>query len=101
MAGFINAAVHNLTIDQTMTEGTMLNLAREFHNFPPGSLKAVTLPTVGPYITSGGAEVLLPAAAADDVVINNFLTFGTAASPASTSTTTTASGPRRRPCGVV
>jgi len=31
----------------------MVNLAREFHNFPPGSLKSVTLPTVGPYITSG------------------------------------------------
>ena len=92
LAGFISATAHNLTIDQTMTEGTMLNLAREFHNFPPGSLKAVTLPTVGPYVTSGGAEVLLPAAAADDVVINNFLAFGTAkASPASTSTATTAS----------
>ena len=55
LTGFISAAAHNLTIDETMTEGTMVNLAREFHNFPPGSLKSVTLPTVGPYITSGGA----------------------------------------------
>ena len=45
---FINAVVHNLTVDQTLSEGTMFNLAKEFHNFPPGSLKAVTLPTVGP-----------------------------------------------------
>ena len=87
---FINAAVHNLTIDQTMTEGLMLNLAREFHNFPPGSLKSVTLPTIGPYITPGGADVLLPAAAADDVVIKNFLAFGTSSSSSSGSTTTTA-----------
>jgi len=88
---FIDAAVHNLTIDQTLTEGTMESLAREFHNFPPGSLKAVTLPTVGPYITSGGADVLLPAAAADQPVIQNFLDFGISAAP-STTTTTAASG---------
>ena len=62
---FINAAVHDLTIDDTLTEGTMVNLATEFHSFPAGSLQAVTMPTVGPYITSGGADVLLPAAAAD------------------------------------
>ena len=61
---FINAAVHNLTIDESLSTGTMFNLAREFHSFPAGSLKAVTLPTVGPYITSGGADVLLPAAGA-------------------------------------
>ena len=90
LAGFISAAVHNLTIDQTLSEGTMLNLAREFHNFPPGSLKAVTLPTVGPYITSGGADVLLPAASADDAVINKFLAFGTSAKTLSTTTSTTA-----------
>jgi len=90
LAGFISAAVHNLTIDQTLSEGTMLNLAREFHSFPPGSLKAVTLPTVGPYITSGGAEVLLPAASADDVVISKFLAFGTSAKAPSTTIATTA-----------
>ena len=87
LTGFINAAVHNLTIDQTMTEGTMYNLAKEFHNFAPGSLKAVTLPTVGPYITSGGADVLLPAAAADEPVIQSFLAFGTSATTGSTTTT--------------
>jgi LCP family protein required for cell wall assembly len=95
LTGFINAAVHNLTIDQTITEGMMYSLAREFHNFPPGSLKAVTLPTVGPFITSAGADVLLPAAAADEPVIRSFLAFGTSAATGSTTTTqptTTASG---------
>ncbi len=90
LTGFINAAVHNLTIDQTMTEGTMYNLAREFHNFAPGSLEAVTLPTVGPYTTSGGADVLLPAAAADEPVIQSFLAFGTSAATGSTTTTAAA-----------
>jgi len=95
---FIGAAAHNLTIDQTLTEGTLLKLAREFHNFPPGSLKAATMPTVGPYITSGGAEVLLPAAASDEVMIKKFLAFGTSHSStthtksAGTSTTVPASG---------
>ena len=93
VTGFINAAVHNLTIDQTLSEGTMFNLAREFHGFPPGSLKAVTFPTVGPYITSGGADVSSPAAAADDVVMKNFLSFGATAptAPTTSSTATTAS----------
>ena len=75
---FISAAARNLTIDQTLTEGTLVSLAKEIHNFPPGSLKTETLPTVGPYITDGGAvEALLPAAAADDVMIKGFLAFGT------------------------
>ena len=100
---FISAAARNLTIDQTLTEGTLVSLAKEFHNFPPGSLKTETLSTVGPYITDGGAvEALLPAAAADDVMIKGFLAFGTSTtkvpttttrpSGASTSTTTTRPG---------
>jgi LCP family protein required for cell wall assembly len=89
---FINSAVHDLTIDDTLTEGTLVKLAGEFHSFPPGSLETVTMPTVGPYITSGGADVLLPAAAADETVIKNFLAFGTAkTSPASSTTTTSRS----------
>jgi LCP family protein required for cell wall assembly len=97
--GFIGAAVHNLIIDQTMTEPRLKSLALEFHNFPPGSLQAVTLPTFGPYITSGGADVLLPAAAADEVVIQHFLDFGmpvkkaTTTSQATSITTTTTSPP--------
>jgi LCP family protein required for cell wall assembly len=91
--GFISAAAHNLTIDQTLTEGTLIKLAGEFHSFPPGSLKSETLPTVGPYITDGGlVEALLPAAKADDVMIRKFLAFGTAASPKSTTTTTRSAG---------
>jgi hypothetical protein len=70
----------------------MFSLAREFHSFPAGSLKAVTLPTVGPYITSGGANVLLPAAAADEAVIQSFLGFGVPAKKTSAAHTTAASG---------
>ena len=96
---FISAATRNLTIDQTLTEGTLVKLAGEFHNFPAGSLKSETLPTVGPYITPGGAEVLLPAAGPDEAMIAKFLAFGTSppkgsstkakTGASSTSTTTT------------
>jgi LCP family protein required for cell wall assembly len=89
--GFINAAVHDLTIDDTLTEGLMISLAREFHSFPAGSLQTVTMPTVGPYTTSGGADVLLPAAAADEVVVKNFLNFGLPAKTVATTSTTTTS----------
>ena len=86
---FIGAAARNLTIDRTLTESTLISMAREFHNFPPGSLKTETLPTVGPYITDGGAvEALLPSAKADDVMIKAFLAFGTAKKTTATTTTT-------------
>jgi LCP family protein required for cell wall assembly len=88
--GFISAAAKNLTIDQTLSEGTLISMAREFHNFPPGSLKTETLPTVGPYITDGGeVEALLPAAKADEVMIKAFLAFGMPAKAKATTTTTT------------
>ena len=98
---FIDAAVHNLTIDQTLTTGTMIKLATEFHSFPAGSLVAVTLPTVGPYITPGGADVLLPAAAADESVIKSFLTFGTPAkkTPIAHTTAAAVTGPTAAAAG--
>ena len=79
--GFISAAAHNLTIDRTLTEGTLVSLAKEFHDFPPGALQSETLPTVGPYWANPHAEVLLPAAAADQVTISRFLAFGEATAP--------------------
>jgi LCP family protein required for cell wall assembly len=74
--GFISAAVHNLTIDQYLTEGTLVSMAREFHNFAPGALDAETLPTEGPYWPTPDTEVLLPAATADQAMIEKFLAFG-------------------------
>jgi anionic cell wall polymer biosynthesis LytR-Cps2A-Psr (LCP) family protein len=87
LAKFISAAAHNLTIDQTLSEGTLIKLAGEFHNFAPGALKAETFPTVGPYITSGGADVLLPAASADEAMIRRFIALGTTTHKGTTATT--------------
>jgi LCP family protein required for cell wall assembly len=96
--GFINVAAGNLTIDRTLSEGTLLDLAREFHDFSPGELKSETLPTLGPYWPNPEAEVLLPSAVADQAMIEKFLTFGTTtASPpkgaATTPVTTVAPAP--------
>jgi LCP family protein required for cell wall assembly len=95
---FIGSAVHNLKIDQTFSRGLLVSLASNFHNFPPGALKTVTMPTVGPVYTSGGAEVLAPSPAADQSVIQSFLKFGspppkhaTTATTGGTSSTTSAS----------
>jgi polyisoprenyl-teichoic acid--peptidoglycan teichoic acid transferase len=74
--GFISVAAQNMTIDRTLTEGTLFGLAKEFHNFPAGALESETLPTVGPYWANPEAEVLLPSAAADNAMIEKFLAFG-------------------------
>jgi anionic cell wall polymer biosynthesis LytR-Cps2A-Psr (LCP) family protein len=87
--GFISSAAHNLTIDRTLSEGTLLDLAREFHDFSPGQLKSETLPTVGPYWPNPDAEVLLPSAQADQAMIEKFLTFGTITSSRSGGATNT------------
>lgn len=91
--GFISAAARNLTIDQTLTEGTLLGLAKEFHDFAPGALEAKTLPTVGPYWPTPDTEVLLPAAAADEAMVRSFMAFGTPAAASTAKATSPATTP--------
>jgi LCP family protein required for cell wall assembly len=58
--GFISAAVGNLTIDDTLSQGDLLHLADEFKGLSSGKLITETLPTTS-YVTDGGADVLLEA----------------------------------------
>jgi LCP family protein required for cell wall assembly len=58
--GFISAAVGNLTIDDTMSEGDLLHIATEFKGLASSHLVTETLPTTS-YVTDGGADVLLAA----------------------------------------
>jgi LCP family protein required for cell wall assembly len=58
--GFISAAVGNLTIDDTMTQGDLFHLATEFRGLASSHLITETLPTTS-YTTDGGAAVLLEA----------------------------------------
>ena len=54
---FIGAAVHDLTIDTTLSEGDLISMANEFHGLPQANLHTETLPTYG-FTTTGGADVL-------------------------------------------
>jgi LCP family protein required for cell wall assembly len=58
--GFISAAVGNLTIDDTLSQGDLFHVATEFKGLSSSHLITETLPTKG-YTTGGGADVLLEA----------------------------------------
>jgi LCP family protein required for cell wall assembly len=75
---FISAASTGLTIDQTLSEGEMLSLARMFHSTGSSALQTETLPT-SPYEISNGEDVLLPVVGPDEQAISQFLAFGTQA----------------------
>jgi LCP family protein required for cell wall assembly len=88
---FVSAAVGNLTIDDTLSEGDLLHLAQQFKGLNPSRLVTETLPTTA-FVTDGGADVLQEAQPYADNMINAFKQLGTPQpkpSPTSTTTTTT------------
>jgi LytR cell envelope-related transcriptional attenuator len=86
---FVSAAVGNLTIDDTLSEGDILHLAEQFKGLAPSHLVTETLPTTG-FVTDGGAEVLQEAQPYADTMINAFKQLGAPApKPAGTTGTTT------------
>jgi LCP family protein required for cell wall assembly len=106
----IGAAVGNLTIDDTLTQGDLLHIADVFRGLPASNLTTETLPTVA-YTSSGGAAALKEAQPYAQNVINQFNAIGstpttTTTTPAkgkskSTSTTTTTTTPPREPASEV
>ena len=96
---FINAAVQNLTIDDTLTAGDLFSLANQLHGLPTANLHTETLPTYG-FVTSGGADVLSEAQPYANDMILAFDLLGsepaattTTTAPAKSSTTTTTAPP--------
>jgi LCP family protein required for cell wall assembly len=87
--GFISAAVGNLAIDDTLSEGDLFNMATEFHGLSPSHLITETLPTTS-YVTDGGADVLLAAQPYANQMIAAFNQLGVPKPNPSTTTTTTA-----------
>ena len=87
--GFISAAVGNLAIDDTLTEGDLLHIATEFHGLSSSHLITETLPTTS-YVTDGGADVLLAAQPYADQMIAAFNQLGVPKPKPSATTTTTA-----------
>jgi LCP family protein required for cell wall assembly len=88
ITGFINSAVGNLAIDDTLSESDLFHIATEFRGLSSSHLVTETLPTTS-YVTGGGADVLLPAQPYDQQMIADFNQLGAPApNPASTTTTT-------------
>lgn len=72
---FLGAATKNVTIDQTLSEGELVSLARIFHSFTSSELVTETLPTAP--VTISGEDVLEPVPGPDEQMIAKFLAFGT------------------------
>lgn len=85
--GFISAAVGNLAIDDTLTEGDLFRIATDFHGLSTSHLVTETLPTTS-YVTDGGADVLLAAQPYADQMIDAFNQLGVPKPKPSTTTTT-------------
>jgi polyisoprenyl-teichoic acid--peptidoglycan teichoic acid transferase len=75
----VGTAQDNITLDNQLTTGDLLNLAAEFRNFNPDSLQVYTPPTTGAVI--GGADVLLLNNVAAQPIFNVFRDLSTAANP--------------------
>jgi LCP family protein required for cell wall assembly len=92
--GFISAAVGNLAIDDTLSEGDLLHIATEFRGLATSHLVTETLPTTS-YVTGGGADVLLEAQPYANQMIAAFNQLGVSAptTPAKSSPTTTTTAP--------
>jgi len=86
--GFISAAVGNLAIDDTLTEGDLLHIATTFRGLSSSHLITETLPTTS-YVTDGGADVLLAAQPYASQMIAAFNQLGVPKPKPSTTTTTT------------
>ncbi|HEY5385572.1 MAG TPA: LCP family protein [Acidimicrobiales bacterium] len=80
----IGAAVGNLTIDDTLTQGDLLHIADVFRGLPASHLATETLPTVA-YTSSGGAAALKEAQPYAQKVISQFNAIGS--TPTTTTTT--------------
>jgi LCP family protein required for cell wall assembly len=75
---FLGAATKNIAIDETISEGELLSLARSLSGLSSSHFTSETLPTI-PFTDSAGQDVLSPAPGPDEAMIKQFLAFGTSA----------------------
>ncbi len=76
MNDLLGAVVHNLTVDSTMTNSMLINLALQFRHVNAGAIHTEVLPTI-PDVLPSGADVLLPAKPFDNKMVASFLALGT------------------------
>ena len=73
---FIGATVGHLTIDDTLTEGDLYHIARDFRGLQSSHLVTKTLPVTS-FVTDGGADVLQMAQPYAQSMIEAFNAIGT------------------------
>jgi LCP family protein required for cell wall assembly len=86
---FLGSVVHDFTIDDRMSLGDMVALARDFRSFNPNNMATYTLPTrpVNGYL--GFGDVLFPVEPQDQQVIAQFLSSPSPGQPTQSSPGTT------------
>lgn len=72
---FLGATVHDVTIDDSLSESALFDLATQFHGVGQNSLSTEVLPTKPEVLN--GSDVLQPAQPYDSQMIAKFLAFGT------------------------
>jgi LCP family protein required for cell wall assembly len=65
---FLGSVVHDVTIDQNMSNSDLLSLAQTYHAFSGSSLQTATLPTVGAYSSVGGDVEVVQEPAAQEAI---------------------------------
>jgi LCP family protein required for cell wall assembly len=77
---FIGSAVGNMTIDDTLTESDLFDIAKGFRGLPTSHLVTETIPVTS-FVTDGGADVLQMAQPYAQSMIDAFNAIGTAPPP--------------------
>lgn len=80
----IAGAVHDVTVDDQLSDSQIVSLALRFRHLSPGSVPSYTLPTTPVNGYGNLGDVLLPESSQDNQVVSEFLN---PAPPASTTTT--------------
>jgi anionic cell wall polymer biosynthesis LytR-Cps2A-Psr (LCP) family protein len=66
---FVGSLVHDITVDNGMSSGTMISLAQRYHAFSGSSLQTATLPTTpGDQTTAAGAVEVVQEPTAQQVI---------------------------------
>jgi LCP family protein required for cell wall assembly len=69
---FLGSLVHDITVDNGMSSGTMISLAERYHAFSGSALQTFTLPTTSAYSSSAG-DVEVVAESSAQQLLTQFL----------------------------
>jgi LCP family protein required for cell wall assembly len=74
----ISGLTKNLTVDDTLSDGDLVNLAATFRHINPAKIVGWTMPASAETLqtSSGPDDVLVPEASADKAMVAQFLAFG-------------------------